>query len=41
MIQMGHRAQKDGTDALKGILKDVHHMDEMADNVNVELDRQI
>lgn len=41
MIQMGHDIQKDGTEALGRIQKNVYQMDKMADDINIELDRQI
>lgn len=41
MIQMGRDMQGEGTEGLKRIEKNVLLMDEMADNINVELDRQI
>ena len=41
MIQLGHKTQEEGQDALKRILKNIHVMDEQADTINVELNRQI
>ena len=41
MIQLGHKTQEEGQDALKRILKNIHLMDEQADTINVELNRQI
>ena len=38
---MGNRAQKESEDALKRIQINVAHMDKQADDVMVELDRQI
>jgi len=41
MINLGHNTQQQGKEALQRILKNIHVMDEQADSINVELNRQI
>lgn len=41
MINLGHETQQQGKDALKRILQNIHAMDQQADTINVELNRQI